>query len=669
MKRRSMRLTAIAMAISMMFTPTAFAAIDDDALRAHVQEKNGGVLALDEVPVPEPPNLSQFVVNKSVAIMLGKALYWDMQTGGDGQTACASCHFHAGADNRTKNQVSPGLLAGDTIFGVAGFSDVTGPNYTLTEADFPFPKELNDVVSSQGVFLRSFAPSVFDPADACTSEADDIFNILNANTRRVAPVNSPTTINAIFNHRNFWDGRANDSFNGVNPAGVRDASATVAVMDGTGVRMMRLVDESDVNRFGVPKPLLLNASLASQAVGPPLSILEMSCGADPARNFPDLGRKLLRLRPLASQEVADDDSVLGPLRYVTGEGLRTTYARLIMQSFDRKFWGARARIDGYTQMEYNFALFWGLAIQLYEATLVSDDTAYDRWAAGDDSALTEQEKLGLAVFSGFDPDGDPATPAAITDARCINCHVGPEFTNATVRKRACEEAGGNRQSIERMIMGNNAVALYDGGFYNIGVRQTSEDYGVGHDNLSYSRQIVTNDVVDYFCVNEAALEVPGALVLGNGERIAADGAHKTPTVRNVELTAPYFHSGGHATLEQVVEFYDSGAGKDGQPELGFHEENIDNLDPDIVHLGLSAEEEQALVAFMKALTDDRVRYEMAPFDHPQLLIPNGHPVDQNTIVENGTTGEAVDEFVEVPAVGAGGRAAPANFLEVAPQTF
>ena len=44
-----------------------------------------------------------------MARALGKALFWDMQVGSDGVQACASCHFRAGADPRSKNQVSPGL--------------------------------------------------------------------------------------------------------------------------------------------------------------------------------------------------------------------------------------------------------------------------------------------------------------------------------------------------------------------------------------------------------------------------------------------------------------------------------------------------------------------------------------------------------------------------------
>ena len=57
----------------------------------------------------EPPTLADYVKDREAAILLGKALFWDMQVGSDGIVACASCHFHAGADNRFKNQLSPGL--------------------------------------------------------------------------------------------------------------------------------------------------------------------------------------------------------------------------------------------------------------------------------------------------------------------------------------------------------------------------------------------------------------------------------------------------------------------------------------------------------------------------------------------------------------------------------
>jgi hypothetical protein len=218
--------------------------------------------SLKTVPVPEPPNLAEFVSDRATAILLGKALFGDMQVGSDGVQSCASCHFHAGADNRRKNQLGPGLLAQDTAF------QIGGPNYTLEPHDFPFTKhtdenepslilsDTNDVVSSQGVFNAKFLdvtpPS---PTDACDGVADTEFHVGGINTRRVEPRNAPTVFNAVFNFRNFWDGRANQNFNGVNPFGQRDENAHVWKTNASG----------GVEQVSIVIPL---GSLASQAVGP-----------------------------------------------------------------------------------------------------------------------------------------------------------------------------------------------------------------------------------------------------------------------------------------------------------------------------------------------------------------------------------------------------------------
>jgi cytochrome c peroxidase len=73
-------------------------------------------------------------------------------------------------------------------------------------------------------------------------------------------------------------------------------------------------------------------------------------------------------------------------------------------------------------------------------------------------------------------------------------------------------------------------------------------------------------------------------------------AFKTPTLRNVELTAPYMHNGVFETLEHVVDFYDGGGGHGLGIELPHQ-----TLPADSLHL--SNEEKRALVAFMKSLTD------------------------------------------------------------------
>ena len=66
--------------------------------------------------------------------------------------------------------------------------------------------------------------------------------------------------------------------------------------------------------------------------------------------------------------------------------------------------------------------------------------------------------------------------------------------------------------------------------------------------------------------------------------------------------------------------------------------------------------------FLKSLTDERVRKQSAPFDHPQLFIPNGHPGNTTSVTQDGTTGKATDSLLEIPAVGRSGGAPLANFL-------
>ncbi|WP_277015788.1 cytochrome-c peroxidase [Flavobacterium lindanitolerans] len=106
-------------------------------------------------------------------------------------------------------------------------------------------------------------------------------------------------------------------------------------------------------------------------------------------------------------------------------------------------------------------------------------------------------------------------------------------------------------------------------------------------------------------------EVVGTPEDASGKRLSKDegryifnqlpqlkGAFKTPTLRNVAVTAPYMHNGAYATLEEVVEFYDLGGGTG----LGL---SIENQTLPTDKLNLTAAEKKALVAFMKTLTDKR----------------------------------------------------------------
>jgi hypothetical protein len=72
-----------------------------------------------------------------------------------------------------------------------------------------------------------------------------------------------------------------------------------------------------------------------------------------------------------------------------------------------------------------------------------------------------------------------------------------------------------------------------------------------------------------------------------------------------------------------------------------------NLGPGIQPLSLSASEKLALVEFMKALTDDRVRFEKAPFDHPQLCVANGEKSPVTATSDPIFKPEAVDNMVEI----------------------
>jgi cytochrome c peroxidase len=608
--------------------------------------------SLHGVPVPEPAQMARFVRNRGAAIALGKALFWDTQLGSDGQ-ACASCHFHAGADNRTKNQLSPGLLAGDTSYTHPMLGGGTGgPNYTAGADDFPFHKLLdpndrnstvlfdtNDVFSSQGTFAGGFVsvrPLILP--DLCGAPPSSPFHVSATATRKVEPRNTPTVVNAAFNFRNFWDGRANNIFNGANPFGLRDVNARVVEVQPNGSLASIVV-------------ALENASLASQAVGPPLSDNEMSCLG---RGFADLGHKMLSRLPLTLQLVAIDDSVLGPLRAPLTKGLAITYAGLVEQAFEPKYWSSAQPVTvgaaQFTLEEANFSLFFGLAVQLYEETLVSDQAPIDHYYDGDANALTAQEKRGLALFLG--------------KGKCGSCHAGPELSNAASHLQAENQENG---LVERMIMGDGNVALYDAGFYNTGVRPTAEDRGVGGTDpfgnpLSFAREAklraAGQPVFDPFQFDPCTFAVNPCVAVSAGERDAVDGAFKTPSLRNAELTGPYFHNGGTATLEGVVDFYNRGGdrrGPNGNDTTGFPP-NLSNLDADIESLGLTASEKTDLVAFLKRpLTDDRVRWERAPFDHPELTVANGHLGNESAVTDLNLDGRADDSPLVIAPVGAGGR--------------
>lgn len=633
--------------------------------------------SLKSVPVPEPSNLYQFVKDKQAAIALGKALFWDVQVGSDGQ-ACASCHYHAGADNRVKNQVHPGAPEEDGVidFGVSAQTPVkgqllkTGANYTLNGKDFPFHRlsdsfdrnsfvvyDNNDVVGSQGVFQRSLTGIDKTGRTTCKSEMGE-FNVGGISVRQVTGRNAPSVINAVFNYRNFWDGRANNRFNGIDPFGDRRP------FDPNSVDNILIYDSKYPGGLKPVQVQMDNASLASQAVGPALSSGEMTCAG---MQFSMLGKKLLPLTPLKKQIIDKYDSVLG--NYADkSRGLKAdiTYAKMIKNAFQDEYWKAPNKMNNYSQMEHNFSLFWGLAVQLYEATLVSNDSPFDKFRENPyKNKLTDQQINGMNLFAG--------------KGMCLRCHRGSEFT-------AASKSHATESYVERMLRNDGKIALYDTGFYNIGVRPTREDLGLGGNDafgnpLSFTRLALSkadgmsdpiNLTLDPIEVSSWDFLISTGTPMAPEETNAIDGAFKTPTLRNIELTGPYFHNGSYGTLRDTVVFYNRGGDRRDLPfgdDSGYGE-NTSNLATDIAGspdplfpgivfptLGLQSSEIDDIVEFLKTLTDERVRWEKAPFDHPSLPLLNGNNGDSFNVTPNPKAPtEAIDTVTVLPAVGAAGRA-------------
>jgi hypothetical protein len=124
---------------------------------------------------------------------------------------------------------------------------------------------------------------------------------------------------------------------------------------------------------------------------------------------------------------------------------------------------------------------------------------------------------------------------------------------------------------------------------------------------------------------------------------AVDGAFKIPGLHNVELTGPYMHNGGMKSLEEVLEFYSRGG----------NVTNTAHFATLVFTQNFNSQQRSDLVEFLKGLTDERVRWERAPFDHPEIKIQEG---SDDGFSEIGP-GLARDRLITIPAVGRAGRTA------------
>jgi cytochrome c peroxidase len=235
------------------------------------------------------------------------------------------------------------------------------------------------------------------------------------------------------------------------------------------------------------------------------------------------------------------------------------------------------------------------AVAAFERTLVSDRSRFDRYRAGDPSALRPAERRGLTLFRSL-------------KTRCFECHGFPTLANPDFKVIGVPDVAGQERDLGRA---------------------------------------------------EAAGGKP------------YEHAFKVPTLRNVALTAPYMHNGRFKTLPEVVLFYQKGGGR-GQ---GL---DLPNLDDKIRAYPLTVEEQQDLVAFLGALTDESRLPEVpghVPSGLPVVarLRPQGAAIADSTLPPAAPPAASTPRTIRVRSGGtiqaAVDRARPGDTIEVEPGTY
>jgi cytochrome c peroxidase len=188
-----------------------------------------------------------------------------------------------------------------------------------------------------------------------------------------------------------------------------------------------------------------------------------------------------------------------------------------------------------------------LAIAAYERTIVSNDSAFDRFMRGDGTALSAERLRGKTLFE--------------TKAGCIACHSGPLLTGETHHNTGVPVNPEFAASPQRQIA----------------MRERIRGKGIAEEvYLKFDRD-------------------PGRFL--ETKKNEDLGKFRTPPLRYLAYTAPYMHNGVFLALEEVVEFYDRGGDDD----------PFGTKSPLIKPLHLSAQEKKDLVAFLDALSGKELR--------------------------------------------------------------
>jgi cytochrome c peroxidase len=295
---------------------------------------------------------------------------------------------------------------------------------------------------------------------------------------------------------------------------------------------------------------------------------------DPARAFTDGRPTSVGIRGKVGQR--NSPTVLNALYYKTqfwdgrADTLEHQAALPITNPFEMGAASTRdavSRIAGNSDYQTKFTQAFGRAVNeqdmlraiaSYERTLVSFDSPFDHFIAGDQKAISASAKRGWQLFN--------------TKARCNLCHA------ASDKQR-------------------DVTVFTDNDFHNIGV-------GIIRNRVVARAQELVRHVErdlppgDTQAVDRAAIMADssalGRFLITHRESDIA--AFKTPDLRNVMVTAPYFHDGSMQTLWDVIDHYNKGDG-------------IKNpwLDEDMQPLALSEPEIDDLVAFLASLTSPQYK--------------------------------------------------------------
>ncbi|HKU41017.1 MAG TPA: cytochrome c peroxidase [Polyangiales bacterium] len=273
--------------------------------------------------------------------LLGKILFWEEQLSADGSTACGTCH--------------QGRAGGSDPRSATDAARLPGPDGVLE----PLPSvRADDGRGALGVVR-------------CGADGMPTGQQLQVTGRK-----PPSAFDAMFNGAVFWDGRASKDF--------RDPETQALLITG-------FLDRQSGRIVG--------GALENQAVGPPMSEVEMAC-ANPS--WSALCSRIARAVPLAlARDVPSDMQ-----QFIRAHD--HSYPRMFAAAFGSALKHSPSEADDVIN-----AARIAFAIATYERLLTSNQTPWDRWNAGDSTALDAQQVRGFELFMGR--------------ANCQACHAPPLF--------------------------------------------------------------------------------------------------------------------------------------------------------------------------------------------------------------------------------------------------